>query len=54
MRSLVTMNIAQQVESDSDCSYWEKVLDNTFKASSVLKTKSLGQTATNLLNLNMF
>ena len=54
VRSTVTMNIAQQVESDSDNSYWDKVLDNTFGANGTLNTQTLGQTAGNLLNLNMF
>ena len=54
VRSVVRMNIAQQVESESDNTYWEKVLDTTFGANSTLNTKNVGQSLGNVLNLNMF
>lgn len=53
VRSVVTMNIAQQVESESDSTYWDKVLDTTFGQNNTLETKSLNQKYGNLLNLNM-
>lgn len=54
VRSVVQLNIAQQVESESDSAYWDQVLDKTFQQGSVLSGKSMDQQIGNILNLNMF
>lgn len=54
VRSVVNLNIAQQVESASDSSYWENALDGAFEDSGTMNTKKLGQNLENVLNLNMF
>ena len=54
IRSMVTMNIAQQVEAGSDIKYWDNVLDQTFKNSSALAGKGADQKLGNILNLNAF
>lgn len=54
IRSKVRMNIAQQVESDADIQYWNKVLDTTFSGNGEAGGKDMGQTLGNLLNLGVF
>lgn len=54
IRSKVFMNIAQQVESGADVSYWDKAIDKVFGESSSVALKGLGQKAGNLLNLDAF
>lgn len=54
IRSRVFMNIAQQVESDADVSYWDKALDHAFGGSASVNLKSAGQKVSNLLNLDAF
>ena len=54
IRSRVRMNIAQQVESDADIQYWNKVLDTTFSGNAEVGGKTVGQELGNLLNLGMF
>lgn len=53
VRSKVRMNIAQQVESDADIQYWNKVLDTTFNGSVEAGGKGIDQTLGNLLNLGI-
>ena len=54
IRSKVRMNIAQQVESNADIQYWNKVLDTTFSGNGEAGGKDMGQTLGNLLNLGVF
>ena len=54
VRSKVRMNIAQQVESDADIQYWDKVLDTTFSGNGEAGGKDMGQKLGNLLNLGAF
>ena len=54
IRSKVRMNIAQQVESDADIQYWNKVLDTTFSGNGEAGGKDMGQKLGNLLNLGAF
>ncbi|MBQ2830888.1 MAG: hypothetical protein IJF15_07750 [Oscillospiraceae bacterium] len=54
IRSHVQMNIAQQVESDADISYWDNVLDDAFQNSNDVSLKGVSQKAGSLLNLDMF
>ena len=54
VRSVVNLNIAQQVESESDNSYWERALDGAFGAGGTSNAKKLGENFGNVLNLNMF
>ena len=54
IRSKVRMNIAQQVESDADIQYWNKVLDTTFSGNGEVGGKDMGQKLGNLLNLGAF
>lgn len=54
VRSKVRMNIAQQVESDADIQYWNKVLDTTFSGNGEAGGKDMGQKLGNLLNLGAF
>lgn len=54
IRSKVRMNIAQQVESDADIQYWDKVLDTTFSGNGEAGGKDMGQKLGNLLNLGAF
>ena len=54
VRSKVRMNIAQQVESDADIQYWNKVLDTTFSGNGEAGGKDMGQQLGNLLNLGAF
>lgn len=54
VRSKVRMNIAQQVESDADIQYWNKVLDTMFNGSGEAGGKDMGQKLGNLLNLGAF
>lgn len=51
VRSVVTMNIAQQVNSDADAAYWDSAVDKIFQSNSTFG-KSLGQMAGNILNLD--
>ena len=54
IRSRVFMHISQQVESDSDFQYWNKVLDRTFSSGSDVNLKKPAQQLNNLLNLDSF
>ena len=54
IRSKVRMNIAQQVESDADCKYWDSALDNMFKSGDEVSLKGAGQKLGNLVNLDAF
>ena len=54
VRSKVRMNIAQQVESEADCKYWDNALDNMFKSGNEVSLKGADQKFGNLLNLNAF
>ena len=54
IRSKVALNISQQVESNADIKYWDKVLDNTFKENNSVEMKKTAQELGNLLNLDLF
>lgn len=54
IRSIVQMNIAQQVESESDLQYWDQALDKAFDSGALDQGKSAAQTLGNLLNLDAF
>lgn len=54
VRSMVHLNIAQQVESQADSDYWEKAMDKTFEKNGVFSGKGLGQKVGNILNLDSF
>lgn len=54
IRSKVSMNIAQQVESDADIQYWDDVLDDFFAQAGEMGGKGADQTLGNLLNLGAF
>lgn len=52
VRSTVRLNIAQQVESGADFTYWNDALDRMFQDGDSVISKGLAQTAGSLLNLN--
>ena len=54
IRSKVLLNISQQVESNADITYWDKVLNKTFENSFNVEMKKPAQQLNNLLNLDMF
>lgn len=54
IRSKVLLNISQQVESNADIKYWDKVLDKTFEQGSNVELKKPAQQLSNLLNLDLF
>lgn len=54
IRSQIHMNIAQQVESGADISYWDDVLDDAFEKSNDVSLKGASQKVGSLLNLDMF
>lgn len=54
IRSKVSMNIAQQVESSADIQYWDKAMDKMFDQKEEAGGKNKGQTLGNLLNLGAF
>ncbi len=54
VRSIVRLNIAQQVESDADVQYWDKALDKGIESGQLERGKDVGQELGNLLNLGAF
>ena len=54
IRSTVSMNIAQQVESGADADYWENVLNSAIRDGSLEKGKGMDQKLGNVFNLNAF
>lgn len=54
IRSIVQLNISQQVESAADSQYWEKAMDEVFGSSGSFEGKGMGQKLGNLLNLDAF
>lgn len=54
IRSTITMNIAQQVESDADFQYWNKAIDKVFGQETSVELKGVAQKAGNILNLDLF
>ena len=54
IRSKVSLNISQQVESQADMKYWDKAMGKVFKESNNVELKKTGQQLGNLLNLDLF
>ena len=54
IRSRVTLNISQQVESNADLKYWDKALAKTFENGNRVESKKAAQQVGNLLNLDAF
>lgn len=51
VRSVVRMNIAQQVDSAVDTDYWEKALDKVFNEAGVRQAMDASQKGGNLINM---
>ena len=54
IRSKITLNIAQLVESEADFKYWDKVLTKAFDKEGNMKMENTRPSAMNLLNLDAF
>ena len=54
IRSVVRMNISQQVESAADAQYWENAMDEVFCEIGSFEGKGAGQKLGNILNLGAF
>ena len=54
IRSVVRLNISQQVESEADSEYWENAMDEVFGTAGMFEGKGAGQKLGNILNLDAF
>lgn len=51
VRSMIRMNIAQQMDSAVDARYWDEALDKVFNENGIRKATDVSQKAGNLINL---